>query len=216
MRTPLSPWVARIAFLAVIVASVLIGLHVGALERKPNSASAALQLLGTYGVIALVVERTLEVFISAWRGQVTTQLFVAVESARRRLEAAPTSFSRQQAVEEHERSLTDYRVHTQRIALRAGVTLGLLISAIGLRTLDIFVAVPPAGAPHVLFTILDMVVTAGMIGGGSEAVHKLMKAVTGFLDATRSAQAKLTTGDLGALRTPITDIPSVTPGPPKP
>lgn len=216
MRTPLSPWVGWLAFAALILGTVAIGLQVGALERKPDVASVALKLLGTYGVIALVVERTLEVFISAWRGKVTSQLFVAVESARRRLEAAPHVFSRQQAVEEHERSLTDYRVQTQRIALRAGVVLGLLISAIGVRTLDIFVAMPPSGSlPHFLFTVIDLTVTAGMIGGGSDAVHKLMKAVTGFLDATRSAQAKLTTGDPGALRTP-TDIPSVTPGPPQP
>ncbi len=204
-----------VAFAAVVVASITLGLQVGALERKPNVASSALQLLGTYGVLALVVERTLEVFISAWRGQVTGQLFVAVETARRRLEAAPHSFSQQQVVEEHERSLTDYRIETQRIALRAGVILGLLISAIGIRTLDVFVAMPSSGLTLVLFMIIDLSVTAGMIGGGSDAVHKLMKALTGFLDATHRAQAKLTTGNLAALRTP-NDIPAVTPGPPQP
>lgn len=135
--------VGRIAFLAVVLGSVLIGLRVEALELKPSVAKAALQLLGTYGVLALVVERTLEVFISAWRGQVTTKLFVAVESARRRLEAAPHSFSRQQTVEENERALTEYRFQTQRVALRAGVILGLLISAAGLRTRDLFVTTPP-------------------------------------------------------------------------
>lgn len=211
---PLSSWVGWLAFAAFILATIAVGLQVGALKRQPDVASAALKLLGTYGVIALVVERTLEVFVSAWRGKVTSQLFVTVESARRRLEAAPHVFSRQQTVEEHERSLTDYRVQTQRIALRAGVVLGLLISAIGVRTLDIFVAMPSAGLPLVLFTIVDLALTAGMIGGGSDAVHKLMKAVTGFLDATRSAQAKLSTSDPGALRTP-TDIPAVTPGPPQ-
>lgn len=202
-----------LAVAAVALISVVIGLQVGALERKPDVAGAVLQLLAAYGVLALVVERTLEVFIGAWRGRVTGQLFVAVESARRRLEAAPQSYSRQQAVEENERSLTDYRVQTQRIALRAGVVLGLLISAIGVRTLDLVVAMPSAGVPLVLFTILDLLVTAGMIGGGSDAVHKLMTAVTGFLDATRSAQSKLTAGDAAALRAP-TDVPALTPGPP--
>jgi hypothetical protein len=216
MKLPLmSRWIGWLAFAAFILTTIAVGLQVGALKLQPDVANAALNLLGTYGVIALVVERTLEVFISAWRGKVTSQLFVAFESARRRLEAAPHVFSWQQAVEERERSLTDFRVETQRIALRAGVVLGLLISAVGFRTLDIFVPMPSSGLPLVLFTIVDMAVTAGMIGGGSDAVHKLMKAVTGFLDATRSAQAKLSTSNSGALRMP-SDIPAVTPGPPQP
>ena len=62
------------------------------MSANPNVAGAVLQLLGTYGVLALVVERTLEVFIGAWRGRVTGQLFVAVESAQRRLEAAPRRY----------------------------------------------------------------------------------------------------------------------------
>jgi hypothetical protein len=204
-----------LAFAAVALVSVSIGLQVGALERKPNLAGAVLQLLGAYGVLALVVERTLEVFIGAWRGRVTGQLFVAVESARRRLEAAPNSYGRQQAVEENERSLADYRAQTQRIALRAGVLLGVLIAATGIRTLDLLVATPSAGAPLILFTMLDLLVTAGMIGGGSDAVHKLMSAVTGFLDVTRSAQSRLAVSDAAALRAP-TDIPPVTPGPLQP
>lgn len=198
------------------VAAIAIGLNAGVLDRKPVDLAAVLRLLGTYGVLALVVERTLEVFISAWRGQVTGQLFSAVESARRRLEAAPQSFGLQQAAAETDRALSDYRGTTQRIALRAGVVLGLLIAATGIRTLDLFVAVPTDVASLVLYTFLDLVVTAGMIGGGSDAVHKLMSAVTGFLDATRDATQRSAGRDAAAPLTPSSpEIPPLTPGPPK-
>lgn len=198
------------------VAAIAIGFNVGILERKPVDLAAVLSLLGTYGVLALVVERTLEVFIGAWRGQVTGQLFSAVESARRRLEAAPHSFSLQQAAAETDRALADYRGKTQRIALRAGVVLGLLIAATGIRTLDLFVAVPRDVAPLLLYTLLDLVVTAGMVGGGSDAVHKLMSAVTGFLDATRNAAPRSAVRDAAApLTTNSPEIPPLTPGPPE-
>jgi hypothetical protein len=200
----------------VAVVAIMIGFNVGVLERKPFDLASVLRLLGTYGVIALVVERTLEVFISAWRGQVTGQLFSAVESARRRLEAAPHSFGLQQAAAERDRALADYRGTTQRIALRAGVVLGLLIAATGIRTLDLFVAVQTDFAPRLLYTLLDVVVTAGMIGGGSDAVHKLMSAVTRFLDATRSAAPRSAARDAIAAPTPNSpEIPPLTPGPPR-
>lgn len=206
---------ALVCVLGAVVA-IMIGFNVGILERKPVDLGAVLRLLGTYGVLALVVERTLEVFISAWRGQVTGQLFSAVESARRRLEAAPHSFGLQQAAAETDRALVDYRGTTQRIALRAGVVLGLLIAATGIRTLDLFVAVPTDVAPLLLYTLLDLVVTAGMIGGGSDAVHKLMSAVTGFLDATRSAALRSAARDGTAQLSPNSpEVPPLTPGPPR-
>lgn len=198
------------------VATIAIGFNVAVLERKPFDLAAVLRLLGTYGVLALVVERTLEVFISAWRGQMTGQLFSALESARRRLEAAPHSFGLQQAAAETDRALADYRATTQRIALRAGVVLGLLIAATGIRTLDLFVAVPTDVLALPLYTLLDLVVTAGMIGGGSDAVHKLMSAVTRFLDATRSAAPRSAARDAIAALTPNSpEIPPLTPGPPR-
>jgi hypothetical protein len=200
----------------VVVVAIMIGFNVGVLERKPFDLASVLRLLGTYGVLALVVERTLEVFISAWRGQVTGQLFSAVESARRRLEAAPHSFGLQQAAAERDRALADYRGTTQRIALRAGVVLGLLIAATGIRTLDLFVSVQTDFAPRLLYTLLDVVVTAGMIGGGSDAVHKLMGAVTRFLDATRSAAPQSAGSDATAAPIPNSpEIPPLTPGPPR-
>jgi hypothetical protein len=211
----------RVVFKAIVgvvvaVVAVMIGFNVGVLERKPVDLASVLRLLGTYGVLALVVERTLEVFISAWRGQVTGQLFSAVESARRRLEAVPHSFGLQQAAAESDRALADYRGTTQRIALRAGVVLGLLIAATGIRTLDLLVAVPTDFAPRLLYTLLDVVVTAGMISGGSDAVHKLMSTVTRFLDATRSTAPRSAARDAIAAPTPNSpEIPPLTAGPPR-
>lgn len=207
--------VSKVVIYALVAAVVtVIGVNVGALERKPVDLASVLRLLGTFGVLALVVERTLEVFISAWRGHTTGQLFSAVESARRRLEAAPQSFGLQQAAAETDRSLADYRGMTQRIALRAGVVLGLLLAACGIRTLDMFVAAPSDVAPLLLYTLLDVVVTAGMIGGGSDAVHKLISAVTRFLDATPKTPLRSAVHGGAAPLTQFHEIPPLSPGPP--
>ena len=140
---------------------------------------------------------------------------------RRRISAAssqtaPHSFGLQQAAADTDRALADYRGATQRIALRAVVVLGLLIAATGIRTLDLFVAVPTDVAPLLLYTLLDLVLTAGMIGGGSDAVHKLMSAVTGFLDATRNhAQRSAARDGAAPLTSNSPEIPPLTPGSPR-
>jgi hypothetical protein len=38
-------------------------------------------------------------------------------------------------------------------------------------------------------TIVDVVITAGLIGGGSDGIHKLVSVITDYLDATRDKVA---------------------------
>ena len=53
-------------------------------------------------------------------------------------------------------------------------------------------APPPlaTGTPQqLLVTIVDVVITAGLIGGGSDGIHKLVSVITDYLDAARGKVA---------------------------
>ena len=51
-------------------------------------------------------------------------------------------------------------------------------------------AQPPAGSPQALVvTMVDVVITAGLIGGGSDGIHKLVSVITDYLDAIRDKVA---------------------------
>lgn len=209
------PWLvaAAIAGLALSV-----GLYSKSLSLRPFSGADILRLLGSLGVVALLVERTIEVFIGVWRGKVTDRLFAAAESAKLALIAAPANVTLHETVAVKQGELIDYRAETRKVALRAAVVLGLVVAAAGFRTLETLV-VPAAGSDLAsgLFRILDLLMTAAMIGGGSEPIHRMIATVTTYLDSVSKA---VRAGDPGAgvpgVLVPAVVVPPVTPGPPKP
>lgn len=109
-----------------VVCAVICGGDRNRLQRSRSlflsvDLAAVLSLLGTYGVLALVVERTPR---PHWRVAGATTAAPA-PSNQASPEAAPHSFSLQQAAAETDRALAEEVAARQRIALRAGVVLGL-------------------------------------------------------------------------------------------
>jgi hypothetical protein len=203
-----------------IVGLVWVGLAAPALSLKPFSAPDVARLLATYATLALFVERTLEVFVAAQRGHTTDKLAVAAMATQRALRAAPTHSAAFTAAARTTEQLVGYRAETRVIVLRAGLGAGLLLAAAGFRTLETFVSPPAADplAPSVLYRILDLLITGGIIGGGSEAVHRMMTVLTSRLDPA----ARMLRDD-GARRGPVSVpppfgevplAPPITPGPP--
>ena len=136
----------------------------------------ALTQLGVLYIVALFVERSLEVLIKAWRQAGKFHLEEEMRSAEPENKA------------ETRKALGEYRAGTQRRALLAGLTLGVLVSLSGVRLLG------PIFDPGVtdvwsfqqaLFQFTDIVVTAGLIAGGSATIHELMALVDDFLKASR-------------------------------
>lgn len=206
------PWAASAS---IGIFSLYVGFISTPLTFKPFSAEDILRLLGSLAVIALLVERTIEVSIGAWRGKVSDRLFSAAESAKLALVSAPASITLHETVVANESELIEYRSETKKLALRTGVLLGLLVAATGLRTMESLVTAIGEGANASLFRLLDVVMTAAVIGGGSEAIHRMVSTVTTYLDATTQAVRKRET--TSAVSSPIglgIRIPPVTPGPP--
>ncbi len=135
----------------------------------------ALVQLGILYIVALFVERSLEVLIKAWRQGEKTRLEEAMRSAEESGRAAA------------EKNLEEYKAGTQRRALLVGLTLGILVSLSGVRLLGPIFEFSDGGASFQLavFQFTDITLTAGLIAGGSATIHELMALIDDFLKASR-------------------------------
>ena len=152
----------------------------------------ALAQLGILYIIALFVERSLEVLIKAWRQGGKSALEHNLRTA------AATAAEDPAAHAEADRRLQAYRAGTQRRALLVALTLGIMVALSGVRLLGpIFdptaataaaataaVAQPPFQQD--LFHFTDILLTAGLIAGGSATLHELLALIDDFLRSSRT------------------------------
>ena len=163
--------VAGLGVVVVIQGDALTPIDVGAGE---GPFLTALVQLGILYVVALFVERSLEVLIKAWRQGGKSRLEDKVRAAEGSGTAAAES------------ELLEYRAGTQRRALLCGLTLGLMVSLSGVRLLGPIFEVGTAGAfQQAVFQFTDILLTAGLIAGGSATIHELMALIDDFLRASR-------------------------------
>lgn len=136
----------------------------------------ALTQLGILYIVALFVERSLEVVLKAWRqgGKVLIQEKIAASTDDSKFEA--------------EKNLQEYKAGTQRRALLLGLTLGLLVALSGIRLLGPMFDLHNAAEwtfQLALFQFTDIVITAGLVAGGSTTIHELMGLIDEFLRRSR-------------------------------
>lgn len=141
-----------------------------------NPFSIALTQLGIMYIIALFVERSLEVLIKVWR-----------QGEKVRLEQEKNSA---QNGTQPEKQLEVYRAGTQKRALIGGLVMGVLVSLSGVRLLGPVFQVEVTNELNLqqgIFYFTDIFITAGLIAGGSKTIHELMALIDGFLKASRKA-----------------------------
>ncbi|MCB9703760.1 MAG: hypothetical protein H6711_17825 [Myxococcales bacterium] len=153
--------------------------------------SEVMRTLTSLFTISLVLERALEVFVSTWRAPTVREHELGIQRARRRLREAGST-SEREAASEALRKLEDeaqrYRSGTHVFALQLGFTFGVAVAAVGVRALE-GVLDPGALAAvsqgqSVAFRAVDVLLTGGVIAGGSEAIHKVIQLFTTFMEAT--------------------------------
>ena len=148
----------------------------------------ALAQLGILYIIALFVERSLEVLIKAWRQGGKSALEHNLRTA------AATAAEDPAAHAEADRQLQAYRAGTQRRALLVALTLGIMVALSGVRLLGpIFEPTTAAAAAAAqppfqqdLFHFTDILLTAGLIAGGSATLHELLALIDDFLKSSRT------------------------------
>ena len=141
-------------------------------------------MLAPLVLLALFVERAVEVVMAVWRAPGARALEERLARARRRGEPAD--------VEALEGALRTYRAASQRLAFLTGVTMSALLALAGVRALaemlDPAVAVPAPRAG--LFALVDVALTALLLAGGADGIHKLATTFTCFLETTRKRVAE--------------------------
>jgi len=165
-------------------------------DFKPLTPQAFAGLIGWLFVVALFVERTVEVVVMIFRDQQADQLDEAEENAARdftnatKKGAADAVEAARQALATARQNKLVYRAETKEIALLIGFVFGVFVSLAGVRALHgLLLDATPTGN---LFTAADIVVTGAMLAGGSEGIHRMANAFTSFMDgvSARGDQAQ--------------------------
>ncbi len=166
-------------------------LAVGALDPNfknlPLKDLALKDLMGKLGalfIIVLLVERLIELFVHPWRSPKTESLKMelftfSAEGKRLRKPGHQTV--------DTEKKLGSHRSKTRLVTLLAGFVIGVFISIGGVGFLNELVHVDPAAVGEKQIPYLrkvDVVLTAGLIAGGSDGFHQFMKAILVFFEET--------------------------------
>jgi hypothetical protein len=140
---------------------------------------------------ALLIERTVEVVLTIWRAEESNRKQAAVQ----RLVSdgkAPTDPALQAAQD----ALLEFRADTLGWALPISFCLGLLLAAVGVRLLDQFIdqsTRPPAGSSQLwCYQVADIVLSAALMAGGADPIHKVLDAFRKFMEASSARASGIT------------------------
>jgi len=144
-------------------------------------------------LVALFMERALEVFLTAWRGEGATEILRGIEKLKAISAHREVNEDEIERVEDARRTYEVYRVKTQRIAFLGSLALGIVISAAGIRALASLVDPEMLGdvepVQRRLFGLMDVILTGALLGGGTEAIHQLVSVFSNTM-AKIAQQAK--------------------------
>lgn len=181
----------RYAFYTVLVCGllyVLIPMEPPAL--RSSIIKIAIQQLTILIVVALFLERALEVYkLSYWSQEkerldaqvehIQLELQVLLSNANDIANSEPIKAAKLRLFNAQE-SLRVYKNHMRQNLLTVAIVFGALISLVGVRSLENAFDFPIPGSVLelfrlYLFRVLDVILTAGLIAGGSEGIHNVIK-----------------------------------------
>lgn len=178
---------SAIFLMAIVLGAVFVysGSVSNAINFRLNSVEEIVNPLMGLFVAALFMERVQEVIVKAWRQSERIQLESTLEEANAAYKSKQDDNSAA-SVAQAKLALKNYQNDTKNFAFAIGLSIGFLFALVGLRCLaEIMDYENLVGFQEVLFEFADLIVTAGVIAGGSDAVHKLISIFTDSFDATR-------------------------------
>lgn len=184
----------NIGALLLVCGGLAIVLHWGqfsALTFKDLSImdGALTSILTSLFVVAVFAERSVEVVLISGRTPGRQQ----IEEQIKRLQAkgGDDVVSLRRLAEEQER-LDAYRLDTARQAHCLSFAFGVMISLVGVRALSGLVDESGLeGAQKTVFALVDVIVTGGVIGGGSAVVDKIGRKIRQAFDLNSATDSKL-------------------------
>jgi hypothetical protein len=170
------------------------------LPFKKMTPEAFVALIGWLSVVALFVERAVEVIVMTLRDEQADLNEHAVEAAQEKYDKASNALPAalvsaatdpdKLAANNNVNSLHDalvaaqqadilYRAATKKIALQCSLTMSLIVSLAGVRALAGLFDTATFCRP---FVLADILITGLLLAGGSEGVHRLLNVYTSFSD----------------------------------
>lgn len=148
-------------------------------------------LLAPLAFASAVIERAVQIIVSPWRDAQASKLEKAVSAIKDRPADPATNARNAAELKAASDRLDEYRGDTQQVAFVVSVTLSILVSMAGVRALGPFAdvarlnnhAVTTPGQ-HLFFLCVDVVLSAGLLAGGADAIHSVVNAATSFFDNT--------------------------------
>ena len=177
----------RLGLIVFLLLGVVVSwwLTPGVIHFRQFSAADFVQQLTPLALVALFIERGLEVFLTTWRGGKAQELARDVKKAQELVARNQANLTDQHAAED---ALTQYKSATQQIALPAALILGILVCGFGVRGIGPFLDTNAfsnlRSIQQKLFTTMDVLLTGLLVSGGSDFVHKFISIFTNFMDAT--------------------------------
>lgn len=168
---------ALLRFFPILVA-VVVGAYVAMWPPLKFVDLGGTDLASRFSILvffSLLIERTVEILMSIWRSEEANKREAAVQS----LVAAKTP-ANDPALISAQTKLIEYKAETMQWTIPIGFSLGLLISAFGVRALSQFIdpASAAAGTPPEAqlwwFNMMDIVFTGSLLAGGADPIHKLL------------------------------------------
>jgi hypothetical protein len=187
------PGLPRTAAILMLAAGiVLVGLlnwdSRSAARFAGNITEEAPKVVTSLTVIAIFMERALAVINSAWLGEQSERARAAVRAAV--AAKGPGLVERSEAYGMLRAALmteAELEARKRRLRVVIGFLFGLVISAAGIRTLA-GLAIPQAQVPVTpdvdLFNFVDIILTAGLLAGGSEGMAKLATLIRAAVERT--------------------------------
>jgi hypothetical protein len=151
---------------------------------------AMIQLVSLF-LVALFIERALEVLIVVWRERGKTEILNRLEKAVKKSEFVAKGGARVVTHEEEKAyaEYKNYKADTACLAIPTAFVLGVIIGVAGIRVLQPFV--DPAvfksltTSQKALFTCLDILITGALLGGGSKGIHEIIEAFLNTVEKYR-------------------------------
>lgn len=188
-------WNLFLLYLGTMILLILFALFAAYKTRPviPTGEKTFLDLLTTMFIIAVFLERALEVFVGGWRviGESDFRETISDKELEFKAETDTTKKSSLEAeLADLNEKFRRFQLNTQRRTYITGLFAGVLIAIVGVRVIEplLFLTFGQAmaGLPQIhLLQAVDILLTGGVIGGGADGLHKIISVVTDFLEQTR-------------------------------
>lgn len=148
-------------------------------------------LLISLSLVALFIERAVEVIIIVSREKGKQELLNNISSEKRKSELRAKKGAREMTAKEEEaiNKHDNYSTDTKTIAMPTAFAIGIIISALGFRALQPLV--DPAvfktlgSAQKALFIGIDTLITGALLGGGSKGMHEIVETFLNWVQIRR-------------------------------